>query len=87
MANSTAIQRMAWLIEQLSKESSLADVARKTGIEASWLSKVRNYETVGLTAVSSDVIEKLRDSLRLNPAYFFDKYEGERPYKTFLLPE
>lgn len=79
-------QRLAWLVIQFEREGmSQAEFCRRTGIHAPYLNAIRNMETAGARGIGASIVRQVRDGLRVHPNYFFDDYEGERPYKMYLL--
>lgn len=42
-------------------------------------------ETAGARGIGASIVRQVRDGVRVHPNYFFDDYEGERPYKMYLL--
>lgn len=64
---------------------SQAEFCRRTGIHPPYLSAIRNMERDGARGIGAAIVRQVRDGLRVHPNYFFDDYEGERPYKMYLL--
>lgn len=42
-------------------------------------------ESAGHRGIGAAIVRQVRDGVRVHPNYFFDDYEGERPYKMYLL--
>lgn len=81
--------RFAALIRELETEGmSQSEFARRTGIETSYINKIRNGERKG---VGADMIQRVRDKLRIDGRnistdYFFDDREPPS-YRVYLLDE
>ena len=60
-------------------------MARRTGVESSHINKLRSYEKYGRKGLGADIIRLVRDGLKVDVAYFYDDYEGERDYRLYPL--
>lgn len=49
-----------------------AEIARRTGIDETHLSKLCNTEKYGYTGLSADIVRMVRDGLQTSPDFFFD---------------
>lgn len=79
-------QRFSWLVLQLEREGlSQAEICRRTGISTTHLNQLRNIERGGRSGIGAEIVRKVKDGLQIDPAYFFDDYEGEKPFQLFLL--
>lgn len=79
-------QRFSWLILQLERKGlSQAEIGRRTGISPTHLNQLRNIERGGRSGIGAEIVRKVKDGLHIDPAYFFEDYEGEKPYELFLL--
>lgn len=79
-------QRFSWLVLQLEREGlSQAEICRRTGISTTHLNQLRNIERGGRSGIGAEIVRKVKDGLHIDPAYFFDDYEGEKPFQLFLL--
>jgi len=79
-------QRFHWLIHQL-KDDGIdgAQLHRLTGINQAHISAFKNIEGSGKSGIGAEIVRKLKEGLGLDPDYFYDDYEGQRPYKVYLL--
>lgn len=79
-------QRFSWLVVQLEREGlSQAEICRRTGISTTHLNQLRNIERGSRSGIGAEIVRKVKDGLQIDPAYFFDDYEGEKPFQLFLL--
>lgn len=62
-----------------------SELSRRTGIETSYINKLRNLESTGKTAIGADIVRKVRDGLKVSESYFFDDYEGPKDHRLYLL--
>lgn len=78
---SIELQRFQWLLIELKETHGFgyAEVARRTGIDSSHLSKLATAHHYRYKGLSSDIVRKVRDGLNISIDYFFDDYEGKRP--------
>ena len=60
-------------------------MCRRTGISATHLNQLRNIERGSRSGIGAEIVRKVKDGLQIDPAYFFDDYEGEKPFQLFLL--
>lgn len=65
-----------WQKDRLKKGLSLADVADRIGISASYLAKIEAAQA----NVSLDILERLADFYGENLLYYFESGSSERPY-------
>lgn len=78
--------RFHWLILQLQKEGiSQSELARRTGLGVTYINSYANIETSGVYGIGAETVQVMRDRMGLDPRYFFDPHEGERPYTMYLL--
>jgi transcriptional regulator with XRE-family HTH domain len=81
--------RFSWLLKQLyAKGYKQAQLVRITGLSQSHISQLQRLgdgESAGRTGIGAEIVRKVKDSLQIDPAYFFDDYEGEKPHELFLL--
>lgn len=81
---STQLLRFHWLLGQLNdKGITQADIARRTGLSTSYINRIANFDRVGVMGVSSEAVASVCAGMGIKPDYFFDDYEGERPFETF----
>ena len=79
-------QRFSWLVLQLERKGfSQAEICRQTGISTTHLNQLRNIERGSRSGIGAEIVRKVKDGLQIDPAYFYDDYEGEKPYELFLL--
>jgi transcriptional regulator with XRE-family HTH domain len=79
-------QRMCWLLEQLAAMGvGQAEVARRTGIDSTYLNKLRRLEISGRSSIGADIVRRVKDGLRIDPSYFYDDYEGQKDHRLYLL--
>lgn len=78
--------RFHWLIHQLERKGvNGAELARRTGVRESHINGFKNIETSRRTGIGAEMIRRMKDGVGLDPRYFFDDYEGERPHELYLL--
>lgn len=78
--------RFHWLITQLEKKGvTQSELARRTGLGVTYINAYRNIESTGVSGISAETVQTMRDRMGLDPRYFFDPYEGERPHEMYLL--
>jgi transcriptional regulator with XRE-family HTH domain len=79
-------QRLQWLIIQFERKGmSQAEFARRTGLHPPYLNAIRNMETAGARGIGAEIVRRVKDGLRIDPAYFYDDYEGERDHQLYPL--
>jgi transcriptional regulator with XRE-family HTH domain len=79
-------QRFSWLILQLEQKGlSQAEICRRTGIAPSHLNQLRNIERGSRSGIGAEIVRKVKDGLGIDPAYFFDDYEGQKPFELYSL--
>lgn len=78
--------RFDWLLQQL-EDSGIGQkqVSELTGIKKSHLNQIRHHERYRKTGVGAEWIGLMTKGLRLDPAYFFDEYEGPADHRLYLL--
>ena len=80
------LQRFRWLIVQLQKKGiTQAELARRTGMTTSYVNAIRNSDRGRNSGIGAEIVRKMKDGLRLSEKYFFDDYDGERPFEMYLL--
>jgi len=78
--------RLQWLITDMEKEGiTQSEFSRRTGLGVTLVNKYRNLESSGISGVSAETVQAMRDKLGIDPRLFFDPYEGKRPYALYLL--
>jgi len=97
---STQLLRAQYLINQLEKNGhpewkdeygqeltsvSQAELSRRTGVNPSYLSAIKHPEIRRNTDVGGANLAKLAKGVGIDVRYFFDTYEGERIFMTYLL--
>lgn len=78
--------RMHYLVVQLEKRGiGQTELARRTGVKSGYINVFRNPDRGRNRGIGADIVRKMKDGMGLDPRYFFDDYEGERPYEIYLL--
>lgn len=78
--------RFHWLLRQLEDSGvTQKQVIELTGIKKSHLTQIVHYERYRKTGVGAEWIGLMTKGLRLDPAYFFDEYEGPKDFRLYLL--
>jgi transcriptional regulator with XRE-family HTH domain len=62
-----------------------SELSRRTGLGVTLINKYRNLESSGISGVSAETVQVMRDKLGIDPRLFFDPYEGKRPYALYLM--
>jgi transcriptional regulator with XRE-family HTH domain len=96
---STQLQRAKWLVLQLERRghpewkdengdpirhASQAEIARRTGLTTSYLNAIKYPERSGNADIGSGRLAKLAEGVGIDIRFFFDRYEGERDFMTYL---
>lgn len=97
---STQLLRAQYLILQLEKNGhpewkdehgqeltsvSQAELSRRTGVNPSYLSAIKHPEIRRNTDVGGATLAKLALGVGIDIRYFYEPYDGERSYMTYLL--
>jgi transcriptional regulator with XRE-family HTH domain len=78
--------RFEWLLQQLEdKGIGQKEVVELTGIKKSHLNQIKHHERYRKSGVGAEWIGLMSKGLRLDPAYFFDEYEGPADHRLYLL--
>jgi len=78
--------RFKWLIEHYERQGmSQSEFARLTGIEVSYINKLRNAATSGRSEIGASIIRRVRDGLKIDPSFFYEDYDGPKDPTLFLL--
>jgi transcriptional regulator with XRE-family HTH domain len=78
--------RFTWALFQLEKRGfSQVEIARRTGITTSYLNALRNPDRGGNLGIGAEIVRRMHEGLGIDPAYFFDAYEGERPIELYSI--
>lgn len=78
--------RFAWLIAQMDALGvKQSEFARRTGIKLSYLNQILNHDKYGKTGIGAEHVRLAMEGFKIDPAYFFDPYEGERDHRLYLL--
>jgi transcriptional regulator with XRE-family HTH domain len=78
--------RLRWLIMQLERDGiGQAELARRTGMTTSYVNAIRNPDRGRNSGIGAEIVRQMKDGLGLSEKYFFDDYDGERPYAMYLL--
>lgn len=100
VGQSTQLQRARWLILQLEtgghpewgrddpkllKGVTQAELARRTGLTTSYLNAIKHPERSGNNDIGASKLALMAKGVGLEIAYFYDAYEGERPFPLYLL--
>lgn len=77
---SRELQRFVWLIRQLKELDGMkaVEIASKTGIDYSHLTKLSTPERYGYTGLSVEILRKSCNALGISADYFLEDYDGER---------
>ena len=99
-APSTQLMRFRALILQMEKSGhpnwrdeqglplekvSQAELARRTGLTSSYLNSIKYPDRSRNTDIGAAKVAQLCDRVGLDVRYFYDGYEGERPFVIYLL--
>lgn len=77
---------MTWLIIQLEKKGiGQAEICRRTGMTTSYVNALRNPQRGRNSGIGAEIVRLMKDGMGLDPRFFYDDYEGERPYEIYLL--
>jgi len=84
---SRELRRFQLLIRLLRDVANMnrAEMARRTGIDETHLSKLVNTEKYGYTGLSADIVRMVRDGLQISPDFFFDPELVPVPHEADLL--
>lgn len=78
--------RFHWLLRQLEDSGvTQKQVIELTGIKKSHLTQIVHYERYRKTGVGAEWIGLMTKGLHLDPAYFFDEYDGQKDFRLYLL--
>lgn len=71
---SRELRRLQLLVQLVDKyrDLNMAEVARRTGVNYSHLTKLMKPDGRGYTGLSADIVRKMRDGLQISPDFFFD---------------
>lgn len=71
---SRELRRFQLLIRLLRDYANVnrAEVARRTGIDETHISKLCNTEKYGYTGLSTDIVRKVRDGIKISTDFIFD---------------
>jgi transcriptional regulator with XRE-family HTH domain len=62
-----------------------AELSRRTGLTSSYLNSIKYPDRSRNTDIGAAKVAQLCDRVGLDVRYFYDGYEGERPYVIYLL--
>src|ERR1700759_462489 len=79
--------RFHWAILYFEQKLGVSgsELARRTGIHQTHINAFRNIQSSGRTGIGAEIVRKMKDGVGLDPAYFFDDYEGQCPAELYLL--
>jgi transcriptional regulator with XRE-family HTH domain len=71
---SRELRRFQLLVRLLGTYAGInrAEMARRTGIDESHISKLCNTEKYGYTGLSTDIVRKVRDGIKISTEFIFD---------------
>ena len=90
---SVQLQRFRWLIMQLERSGhpawgvdnlSQAELSRRTGLTKSYINSILHPDRGGNRDIGSSIVARMCDAMGLDVRYFYDKYDGERPFLVYL---
>lgn len=84
---SRELRRFQLLVRLLRQYAGInrAEMAKRTGITESHISKLCNAENYGYTGLSTDIVRMVRDGLQTSPDFFFDPELVPVPHEADLL--
>lgn len=100
VGQSTQLQRARWLILQLEtdghpewgkddpkllKSVGQAELARRTGLTTSYLNAIKHPQRSGNNDIGASKLAQMATGVGIEVDYFYDAYEGERPFALYLL--
>lgn len=78
--------RFEWLLQQLEDRGvTQKQVTELTGIKKAHLNQIKHHERYRKTGVGAEWIGLMTKGLNLDPAYFFDEYDGPADHRLYLL--
>lgn len=87
--------RFGWLVSQLERDGisqsemarRMTDAGRHYGtIDATYINKIKNAGVKGIgKGIGADIIRMVKDGLKVDPAYFYDDYDGQKPYQLYSI--
>jgi transcriptional regulator with XRE-family HTH domain len=78
--------RFTYLLVQLERKGiGQAELSRRTGMTKSYINALRNPERGRNLGIGAEIVRLMKDGIGLDPKYFYDDYEGERPHELYLL--